>query len=421
MDELAKELSVLRDDLEPAWSEERSEHLFAGVAKLRHKRKVQRIAASACAAVLGVGVVLAGVRMQASERAEAFAGSLAHSQRQHVTDDVTPRAATAASPVQVAESRLSAGHKLRLSDGSLAQLLSTEGELDVLSNRRERVELRLLSGHAHFDVVPNKARHFTVGAGPVQVIVVGTVFDVTREGGRVHVTVFEGRVRVQSAAGAVFVSENETQSFDEAGRVIDADADADDGAASMSPVVITMDGTADEQLPLDAEHARKGSHAGARSHAQKSQWRSLTQAGDYDAAYREIVAGGPVDDEPAALMDAADAARLSNHPEAAVQYLERVVKHHRGSPVSPLAAFTLGRVRLERLGQPSEAAAAFASARSLAPLGSLAQDALAREVEALSKAGNTREANERAQQYVRAYPSGRRLHAVRLYGGLESR
>ena len=49
----------------------------------------------------------------------------------------------------------------------------------------------------------------------------------------------------------------------------------------------------------------------------------------------------------------------------------------------------------------------------------MAQDALAREVESLSKAGNARKAYQRAQEYIERYPGGRRLRAVQLYGGVE--
>jgi transmembrane sensor len=148
-------------------------------------------------------------------------------------------------------------------------------------------------------------------------------------------------------------------------------------------------------------------------------WRSLYQSGDYDgAAQRLLAAGTEVGNDPAALMDAADVACLSNHPEASVGYLSRVLREYAQSPVAPLAGFTLGRVLLERLGRPSDAAEAFALARSSAR-GSLAQDALAREVEAWSKAGRSHEAYEQAQLYVRLYPSGWRLRAVRLYGGLK--
>jgi transmembrane sensor len=168
---------------------------------------------------------------------------------------------------------------------------------------------------------------------------------------------------------------------------------------------------------LRSVRSRRGS---VREETPRAAWRSLGQSGDYEGAYRLLAQGTAVEDDSEALMDAADAARLSGHSEAAVAYLRKVLGDHRAAPVAPLAAFTLGRVLLERLGQPSEAADAFAIARTIAPQGSLAQDALAREVEALSKAGRPHEAYQRAQQYVESYPEGRRLRAVQLYGGLRT-
>jgi transmembrane sensor len=149
-------------------------------------------------------------------------------------------------------------------------------------------------------------------------------------------------------------------------------------------------------------------------------WRSLYEGGDYDAAAELLLRGDTqVANDPSTLMDAAEAVRFSNHPEASVLYLRRVLREHPHSPVAALAGFTLGRVLLERLGEPAEAAEAFAFVRSAQPRGSLAQDALAREVEALSKAGDSHNAFLRARLYIQLYPSGRRLRAVRLFGGLE--
>jgi transmembrane sensor len=249
--------------------------------------------------------------------------------------------------------------------------------------------------------------------------------------------VSEGKVRVETPTGTQFVRGGESAWFDTTGARLGDDAEpatarqiplpstdpAHASAETKAPPVRT-----DEALPESAprsarDHAIKSKRLAAKEDRliipPKVSWRSLCQSGDYDAAYRLLESGVDVENDPAALMDAADAARLSNHPEASVGYLRRVLRQHSRSPVAPLAGFTLGRVLLERLGQPSEAAEAFALARSIAPQGSLAQDALAREVEAWSKAGNSHEAYERAQLYVQLYPSGRRLRAVRLYGGLE--
>jgi len=53
-------------------------------------------------------------------------------------------------------------------------------------------------------------------------------------------------------------------------------------------------------------------------------------------------------------------------------------------------------------------------------LTSLAEDALAREVEAWSRAGETETARVQALIYSQRYPQGRRVHAVRRFGGLLS-
>lgn len=118
-------------------------------------------------------------------------------------------------------------------------------------------------------------------------------------------------------------------------------------------------------------------------------------------------------------MLASDVARLSGHASDAVDPLRRVMRDHASDPRAPLGAFTLGRVLLDELGRPAEAATAFARARSLAPGGPLEEDALAREVEAWSRAGDTNKAREAADLYLATFPSGRRLHSVRRFGGLE--
>ena len=122
-------------------------------------------------------------------------------------------------------------------------------------------------------------------------------------------------------------------------------------------------------------------------------------------------------DDTADLLLAADAARLSGHPAEAVPYLERVLRGHTRDPRAGLAAFTLGRVLLDELGRPGEAVDAFAFARSSG--GPLAEDALARQVEAVSRAGDVTRSRELALLYQRLYPNGRRAKAVSRFGGLD--
>ncbi|HEX2679026.1 MAG TPA: FecR family protein [Polyangiales bacterium] len=415
MDELARQLHELGEEIAPSWDEERSARLYAGVGKLRVRRKRQRMmigALGAACVVCAVGFALRGSvpgmttdRAASTKLASAATPTKANAAATHANDAVAVQRSV----------RVAAGQSLWLSEGSLVQVAAGEGVLDVLHDEKQQIDLRLVAGAAHFQVVPDKQRHFVVDAGSVQVAVVGTVFDVERSGERVRVSVSEGKVRVHAANrsdGESFVAAGESRWFDAQGN-----ASVDDAREAREPDELAVEGENDRSAAHDTK--RRVAHRDATKTSSLASWRSLTQAGEYDEAYRSLSQGVQVENDPAALMDAADAARLSGHPEMATTFLRRVLRDHGGSPVAPLAAFTLGRVLLERLGQPSEAAEAFARARALSPSGSLAQDALAREVEALSKAGNAHEAYLRARVYVQAYPNGRRLHAVRLYGGLE--
>lgn len=163
---------------------------------------------------------------------------------------------------------------------------------------------------------------------------------------------------------------------------------------------------------------------------EKPTWQQLAHDGQFEKAYSVAYgasesAGHQTPPTPLGageLLLLADVARLSHHPADAVSPLTRLLSNHATDPRAPLAAFTLGRVLLDDLGRPREAADAFRRVQTLelqGPDGPLAQDALAREVEAWSRAGEPQRAKERAQEYVRHYPTGRRLRSVRHYGELD--
>jgi Flp pilus assembly protein TadD len=118
-------------------------------------------------------------------------------------------------------------------------------------------------------------------------------------------------------------------------------------------------------------------------------------------------------DGPEAWLAEADAARAAGRPAEAVAPLRHVIAR-RDDARAPLAAFTLGRV-LAELGRMREAAEAFAQAREIDPRGELAGDALAREAEAWAKAGEPAKARARALEYLRRYPEGQRLSAVKRF------
>jgi transmembrane sensor len=241
----------------------------------------------------------------------------------------------------------------------------------------------LHAGAARF-VVPHDAEHpFVVSAGDVTIEDLGTTFTVRYLGAhRLSIAVEEGRVRV---------------------RAPDTDTEVSAGASMELPL-----------SPAAEEPRRRQRPALAAS-----SWRPLAERGQYDEARKALRRAGPgaVRDDTADLLLAADAARLSGHPAEAVPYLERVLRGKSHDPRAGLAAFTLGRVLLDELGRPREAIDAFALARASG--GPLAEDALAREVEAASRAGDVAQTRELALLYQKLYPNGRRAKAVSRFGNFD--
>lgn len=338
---------------------------------------------------------------------------------------------------------------LRLEDGSTATASTPDAKLEPVEISPTVAAMRLLAGSARFSVTPNPNRVFRVFARDVTVTVLGTVFTVALEPGGVRVVVERGRVHVAWPAGERVLAVGE-QAFipdaPEATESVNGASAAGDVATEPEAVAKgsvetaeaapdTPVGPSDETTPRNAAPDAPPAGAAAPSSARTvpatgastgsgssgTSWRTLAQDGDYAAAYERMQADprGAVRDEPGDLLLAADVARLGGHPDRAIQPLERVVGKHPRDSRAPLAAFTLGRTFLDQLGRPREAAAAFATARRLAPEGAMAQDALAREVESWSRAGEASLARSRAEEYVSTYPHGRRLAAVRRLGGLE--
>ena len=262
---------------------------------------------------------------------------------------------------------------LRLSDGSTAVRLDAETQIELVEERSDRVRLSLLRGRGEFQVVRRPQRAFSVRAGDVTITVVGTSFTVERIADRVGVAVQRGTVRVDWGAGSALVMA---------------------GNSGWYPPLVKA-----------ADEVTVASKALPAARPPRAKVASLATARDDKAA--------------AELLSAADRARLSGHPDEGADLLRKLLLEHAGDPRAPLAAFTLGRLLLMELGHPDEAARVFAQARRLAPAGPFAEDALAREVEALSNAGRPADALTRAQEYQRLYPNGRRLDSVRSVGGMK--
>jgi transmembrane sensor len=347
------------------------------------------------------------------------------------TGPITP--STVAPSPQLLASPAGASGILRFPDGSVVTPLEPDTDVVIDAVRGSAIELELVSGAARFEVTPGLPRVFRVQAGRATVAVVGTVFTVRRDGEGAIVEVERGRVQVTwDPDQSAFVSAGERGVFPRESEAVEAAS----VTASERPEVVAEA----TQLEVPAAPARPRSPRPVAVEEAVAEvvdepvpedtptppeptpeWRSLADAGRFDEGYALLLHDRDVlrSDDVEALMQAADCARLSGHPAESQAYLRRAAEVGQGDPRAPVIAFTLGRVLLSQLSSPREAADEFARARALSPTGTLASDALAREVEAWSRAGEPERARERAEEYLRLYPTGLHTGAVRRFGGLE--
>ena len=364
--------------IEPEWSVERREQALAGL-HARRARRARGMRVAALGSALTVLALSVGFGLHARSKAQA----------------------------NLAERD---GRQVRFGDGSAVQLQDAASVLDVGAASASAVEVSLRAGSADFEITPNPKRRFIVHAGAADISVLGTHFRVTREAQRVKVEVTRGRVEVRYLGGARQLTPGESNWFPP------PEASADDSKApepSLAPAAPAPSPASSALVPAPS------ANLGAEGNSPRRRFLDHATHGEYADAYSVLerapeVVGNSAED----LMLAADAARFSNHPLAATHFLERTTREHASDSVAPLAAFTLGRIYMSQLGQPAKAADAFALALRLAPAGTLAEDAQAREAEAAQSAGQGPRARALAMDYARRYPNGRHLQSVRKAVGL---
>jgi hypothetical protein len=272
-----------------------------------------------------------------------------------------PAASTAPAPARDDTERWT------LRDGSRVVIETASTVIKKRSETKTALELELETGAARFDVAPRPERAFRVHGGDVTVSVTGTSFRVERSASRVTVGVSEGSVLVTWPGGSRTLKKGASGTFPP------PDERTETSAVALQP----------KSAPASPEPAPE-------------------RAASSEALFAE-----------------ADAARAAGRHGEALAKLELLLQRYPRDPRAALAAFTRGRLLLENLRKPAQAARAFAQARgSTGPTSALAEDALAREVEALRAAGNLTLSRERAELYTRLYPAGLRLRQVRAAGGL---
>jgi transmembrane sensor len=279
-----------------------------------------------------------------------------------------------------------ASDALVLADGSRVTL-SSGAELTIDSATRERVHLVLSAGSIALDVTHVEGRPFVVSAAGHDVTVLGTAFavkldshDATRT---LAVDVTRGRVAVTGPTGEHLLEAGQSWST----RVETA------SATSTSTVVAAASSIA---IATDEPSARPESDTVEAPPLPSSEPSSKTVAAATVEGPRELLAR-------------ATEARTSGRPRDAALALDTLRKRYRSDSRAGLAAFELGRVRMDALSDPAGAAEAFADAIALAPGAPFREDAEARRVEALDALPDRGRCERVRDAYLARYPTG--LHA----------
>lgn len=280
-------------------------------------------------------------------------------------------------------------------DGSQLEL-GAETRLDVLQSTERAFVVALRSGRARFSVVPGGPRAWRVECGPISVDVVGTVFLVERGTVSIRIEVERGRVLVSGQGVPDRVARlGATESL-----VVPLDA-----TAPAAPAV-NASGAVPPAPPAESAASPVSEPEGPTPHVARP--RSAASTVSSGSALASPNAADAVD----ALLQQADIARREGAPARAAALLRRILKEHPNDRRVALAHFTLGRLYLDSLGEPQRAVVDFTSALESGVPGALAEDAEARLVQALARAGDRRGAESAAARYRAHYPSGRHLQDV---------
>jgi len=274
-----------------------------------------------------------------------------------------------------------------LGDGTTIDL-GPRTELRNVATQPDLEAYQLVRGAGRFVIAKRPTRSFRVTAGDVSVAVRGTIFVIEHDETTTRIHVDEGAVEVTSPAGVRLL---------EAGAEITL-PEAQPAAAPAAPPSPRADAA---PPPRDAS-----------SPPLAAAWRPLAVHGDYRSAYETLGAAGLAREaadatDAATLFALADVARLSGHAGEAAAPLSRIVREHRHEPSAALAAFTLGKIKLENLAAPREAASAFEEAIRIGSPPSVVEDATARRVEAYATSGDLAKARAAAAEYRATFPDGR--------------
>jgi transmembrane sensor len=306
-------------------------------------------------------------------------------------------------------------------DGSHVEL-DGDARVELLENTGSQVRLWLHRGRTRFDIVPGGPRRWVIESGEVTVEVLGTAFVVERDPHRIRVEVERGSVLVrgvevpegmrrlgadESIEVALHVPRDEREARDEDAEVLEplgesvaaTDEAETEGALEAIALAATEEAsTGDAISPETARHSERVTHSDI-----------AVRSDDTDPSDEGVPAGADEEEETLAEdpLVTADRLRAAGRIDEALDVLASVIDGAGARRDRAIAAFTMGRVLLDRQHRYPAAASAFERAIELGLAEPLLEDARARLTEARFLAGDPPGARAAAERYLAHHPSGR--------------
>lgn len=320
-------MSRLRDQLASPTDEARISRMWASIRARRERRPPYAL-----------GAIALGLAVAATAIVVAWP-----------TEPAPPAPAPIALASGGAPDRLEAhavARTVALDDGSTIEL-ARDTRIEVMENRGEQLSLLLVRGRARFAVRPHGPRRWTIESGLATVDVVGTVFRVERA---------EDGVRVAVERGVVLVRGERVPD-----RVVRLTADDSlfVEAPRPEPAVVV----APIEPPVAVAPERRARRAP----------RDRVPRGRVEVAWAAPEASSDADE----LLAHAERAEREGDARTQAALLRRVSALE-DDPRAAMAAFTLGRIEMDRLRRPREARAALERAIALGLPARLEEQARAR-------------------------------------------
>jgi hypothetical protein len=305
---------------------------------------------------------------------------------------------------------------LSFSDGSELILTSgTQANVQELTAQGARITVE--HGKAQVSVVHRPKTHFELLAGPYQVAVTGTKFELEwlPERERFDLWLKEGSVLVtanSSTHAAVKMAASERLVIERGNWQLSPTKDNGEtllvNAPTHEPILFE-----NARVPAPAESASTRLPVAVATTTTLSSvpstppdWKKLGKLGKYDLAYARAeelnIATLAQNQSVQSLLTLAEVCRFAGHGSEAMLVLTKLRQRFTNTDEAAIAAFQLGR--LSSSGQ--QAATWFRNYLRERPNGTLAREASGRLLEALDRSGDRTGAITAARVYLDRYPAG---------------